>query len=271
MRRVTGMYFSPCGNVEKVVRAMAGAAAARLGSEPVFVDFTRPSARKREYTYGPEDLVFVGVPVYAGRAPNKLAPFLAAGIRGAGAAAVPVVCFGNRSFDNALAELYALLRGNGFAVHAAAAVVCEHAFTPALATGRPTPEDLAQAAAFAVRAAEKLLENAPPLAPEDIPGDPAGAYYQPLGLDGAPVNFLRATPTVDYALCNHCGSCAAACPMGSIDRDDPGKTTGVCIKCQACVQKCRRGARSFTDGGFLSHRAMLERDFLRPAEPKFIV
>ena len=269
MGQVTGLYFSPCGNVENIVRTMASAAAEKLGTEPKFVDFTRPMARKKDYIFGPEDLVFVGLPVYAGRLPNKIAPFIAAGIRGNGGA-VPVVCFGNRSFDNALAELFSLLQQDGFAIPAAAAVVGQHAFTAALATGRPTPEDLEAARAFAVRAAEKWLDGAF-LSQRDIPGQPDAPYYRPLGLDGAPADFLRATPTVDYALCNHCGTCAAACPMGSIDRDDPGKTVGVCIKCQACVLKCRRGARSFTDRAFLSHRDMLERDYAHPAENVFIV
>ncbi len=269
MGRVTGLYFSPCGNVERIVRTMAAAAAERLGTEPKFADFTRPMARKKDYRFGTEDLVFVGLPVYAGRVPNKIAPFIAAGLSGSGGA-VPVVCFGNRSFDNALAELFSLLHQNGFAIPAAAAVVGQHAFTAALATGRPTAEDLNAARAFAVRAAEKWTEGAW-LSQGDIPGQPDAPYYRPLGPDGEPVDFLRATPAVDYGLCNHCGTCASACPMGSIDRDDPGKTVGVCIKCQACVVKCRRGARSFTDRAFLSHRAMLERDYARPAENVFIV
>ena len=123
--QVTGMYFSPCGNVEKIIRTMAEAAAERLGTKTAFADFTRPRTREREYRFGPEDLVFVGVPVYAGRVPNKIAPFAGANIRGAGAA-VPVVCFGNRSFDNALSELYGMLRKNGFAVPAAAAMAGQH-------------------------------------------------------------------------------------------------------------------------------------------------
>ena len=273
IRQVWGIYFSPCGDVEKVIRAMAAGAASRLGVPVRSADITRPMARRKDYPWGPEELVFVGVPVYAGRVPNKLAPFLGSGLRGTGPA-VPVVCFGNRSFDDALSELYGLLRRGGFAVPAAAAAVCQHAFTPALAPGRPTGEDLARAEVFAVQTAEKLLaaDGAPWLAQEDIPGSPSPrAYYQPLGLDGAPVDFLKATPTVDYALCNHCGTCGAVCPMGSVDRDDPGKMTGICIKCQACIQGCKRGARSFTDSAFLSHRAMLEQNYRRPAEPVFIL
>lgn len=267
LTQVTGLWFSPCGNVEKTVRTMADAAAARLGAAAEHIDVTLPRSRKRDYAFGPGQLVIVGVPVYAGRVPNKLMPFLRDQLRGSGAAAAPVVCFGNRSFDNALAELAQLLRAGGFAIAGAAAVASQHSFSEKLAPGRPTEQDLAQAAAFAVQAAEAGRD----LPQSAIPGDPAAPYYRPLGLDGAPADFLRATPTVDYALCSHCGACAAVCPMGSVDRDDPGKTRGVCIKCQACIQKCRRRARSFTDPAFLSHVAMLERTYQRPAQSVYIL
>lgn len=269
--RVWGMFFSPCGNVEAYIRAMADAAAQRLGAQAEYIDFTRPRARKRSYTFGPGDMVFVGTPVYAGRVPNKIMPFIKESITGTGTAAVPVVCFGGRSFDNALAELSLLLRQNGFSIAGASAVVGQHSFTDKLAAGRPTGSDLAQAADFAVRAAEKLPAMGEGLVRDAIPGDPDAPYYTPLGTDGQPANFLRSTPDVDFALCNHCGTCAAVCPMGSIDRDDPGKMTGICIKCQACVRKCRRHARSFSDTAFLSHVAMLERDYTRPADPVYIL
>ncbi len=265
--KVWGMYFSPCGNVERYVRAMADAAGARLGVTAQYIDFTRPRARKQDYAFGAGELVFVGVPVYAGRVPNKIMPFIKECITSAGAAAVPVVCFGNRSFDNALAELAALLGENGFSIAGAAAVVGQHSFTDKLAAGRPTEQDLAQAAGFAEKAAQPGRE----LPRAAIPGDAAAPYYTPLGTDGQPANFLRATPDVDYALCNHCGSCAAVCPMGSVDRDDPGKTRGVCIKCQACIKVCKRHARSFSDGAFLSHVAMLERNYARPAEAAYFL
>ena len=42
--------------------------------------------------------------------------------------------------------------------------------------------------------------------------------------------------------------------------------TGVCIKCHACVKECPVGAKYFDDEAFLSHKAMLERDFTRRAE-----
>ncbi len=259
-----GVYFSPCGNVEKTVRAMAGPDAG-------YTDITRPAGRRGDISFGPGDLVFVGVPVYAGRVPNKLSPFLAERLHGNGAAAVAVVCFGNRSFDNALAELYAILTANGFSVLAGAAVATEHSFTDKLAPGRPNEADLAQLAGFGAKCLEKYQAGGPALAAAQVPGDPAAPYYTPLGTDGQPAKFLKATPSVDPMLCTRCGQCVYVCPMGSIDREDPGKTTGICIKCHACVHKCPHKARSFTDAAFLSHRAMLEQNYQRPAESVLLI
>ena len=49
-----------------------------------------------------------------------------------------------------------MLSGNGFCPAAAAAMVGEHAFAPALAHGRPDAEDIAAAEAFARNAAHTL-------------------------------------------------------------------------------------------------------------------
>ena len=60
--------------------------------------------------------------------------------------------------------------------------------------------------------------------------------------------------------------CASLCPMGSINPDDVTEVVGVCIKCHSCVRNCPMGAKYFDDPAFLSHRAMLERDYTRRAE-----
>ena len=90
----------------------------------------------------------------------------------AGALAVGVVTFGNRSFDNALAELCVTLETDGFHTVAAAAFVGRHAFTDRLAAGRPDGDDLRQADAFARCVAERVRALAAPPAPaEEAPVD----------------------------------------------------------------------------------------------------
>ena len=270
VERVYAAYFSPCGNVKTAAEAIGRAAAHALGLSFEAVDFTMPGARTGDIAFGPEDLVILATPVYAGRVPNKLMPFIRDRIRGNGALCGAVVCFGNRAFDDALAELYMLARDNGFTVIGAAAIATEHSFAPALGTGRPDEADLAALREFGEALAKKAQKNGPAL--KTVPGAmPPEKYYTPLRADGTPARFLKAVPKTDMEKCTRCGTCARVCPMGSVDPADPAVTTGVCIKCQACIRLCPTGARTFDDGDFLSHRAMLEANYARRAESAFFL
>ena len=103
---------------------------------------------------------------------------------------------------------------------------------------------------------------------QDLFNSPDAPYYRPLGLDGEPKVFLKAKPKTDLDKCTRCGVCASLCPMGSINPDDVTEVAGICIKCHSCVRNCPTGAKYFDDPAFLSHRAMLERDYTRRAEDK---
>ena len=104
-----------------------------------------------------EDLVFFSTPVYAGRIPNKMLPYVQSAFEGNGAFAVPVSVFGNRNFDNGLIELRNELELHGFHTIAAAGIPTEHVFSNKLATGRPDADDLAKIAEFGEKVAKKLL------------------------------------------------------------------------------------------------------------------
>ncbi len=119
---------------------------------------------------------------------------------------------------------------------------------------------------FAEGIAGKLrkLEAVPP--PVEVPGDPEAPYYIPKGLDGEPVKFLKAKPKTDLGKCCNCGVCARTCPMGAIDPKNVAEVPGTCIKCQSCVRKCTHHAKYFDDPAFLSHVAMLEKNFQEPKE-----
>ena len=270
VERVYAAYFSPCGNVRIAAEAIGQGAADVLGLPFKAVDFTLPQARTGDIAFGPGDMVVLGTPVYAGRVPNKLMPFIRDHIHGNGARCGAVVCFGNRAFDDALAELYMLARDNGFTVLGAAAIATEHSFAPALGTGRPDEADLAALREFGEALAKKAQKNGPAL--KTVPGAmPPEKYYTPLRADGAPAKFLKAVPRTDMEKCTRCGTCAKVCPMGSVDGQDPSVTTGVCIKCQACIRLCPAGARAFDDGDFLSHRAMLMANYARRTESAFFL
>ena len=271
IKTVYAVYFSATGRTRKVVTTLANAIAQTLELPLETVDFTLPAAREETYAFTDKDLVIFGTPTYAGKVPNKLLPFVQTGFAGNGALAVPVVTFGNRSFDNSLAELCASLENVGFHTIAAGAFACQHAFSDTLAAGRPDREDMTVLAQLGAAVVTKLGKMTEIPAPVQVVGDADAPYYRPLGLDGEPKNFLKAKPQTDRSKCTGCGVCAALCPMGSISREDPAEVTGVCIKCHACVRNCPTGAKYFDDEAFLSHKAMLERDYTRRAEDKLFL
>ena len=167
---------------------------------------------------------------------------------------IPIVTFGNRSYDNALIELVEELGAKGFRSIAGACVPSEHAFIAKLAAGRPDSKDLEELSKFASKTAEKLMALSElPTESIHVPGEYPAPYYKPLGADGKPAVFLKAKPKTDEDKCDRCGTCESMCPMGSISKEDPMMVDGVCIKCQACVRKCPRGAKYFDDPDFLSH------------------
>lgn len=266
INRIRAISFSPAGSTARVVSRLAAYLGEAL-AVPVGEDsFTLPAEREHTRAYESGDLVVFGTPVYAGRIPNKALPFVQTLFRGGGARAIAVVTFGNRSFDNALAEMCHELKEHDFRVIGAAAVACRHSFAD-IGTGRPDEDDFLLLRELAGKTAAWLGAYSDGQAPKlTVPGgEPPWEYYRPTGADGEPTVFLKAKPVVDKAACDLCGTCAKRCPMGSIPFDAPDTTTGICIKCQACVKYCPHGARSFDDPAYLSHRQMLEQTYTRPA------
>ena len=272
--RITVISFSPVGGTEQAARVFAAELAAHLAdaaegteAEIRLVPYTLPQDRQ-ELRFGPEDVVVMASPVYAGRLPNKLMPEFKAKLSGDCTPVAALCTFGNRSSGEALRELVLLLEQNGFRPFAAAALAVEHVFSSKVGTGRPDAADLAELKQFARAAAQKLA--AADFAPLGMDRREIGPYYTPLKEDGTPARFLKAKPRTDAALCDRCGRCAAVCPMGSIDPQTL-ETVGVCIKCQACLKACPVGAKSFDDPDFLSHVAMLEQHCTRRAPNIFLL
>ena len=287
---VWNIFFSPAGSTAKISESIATVAAQVLNVPVKAVNLTPPGAREREYHFTQKDLTVIAFPTYAGKLPNKILPDLKRCLHADSAPAIAVVTFGNRAFDNSLAELTDCLTHNGFFTVSAAAFASRHAFTDKVGSGRPDETDMAEINHFALASAEKvqnLTDIVATLTPSGnatltpygnttvapsgnamvVPsGNAAAAYYVPCGTDGKPVNFLKAKPRTDLSKCSQCGTCARSCPMGSIDPEDVSVVRGICIKCQGCVRKCTRHAKYFDDAAFLSHVAMLEQNFTARAE-----
>ena len=269
-KRIVVLYFSPTGNARKVATEI-GEKISQLLHLPVDkMSFTLPKEREKNFIFGQDDIVICTTPVYAGRLPNKILPFIQENIKGNGAIAITVNVFGNRNYDNAPIEFYNEMKKNGFKVVAVAAVPTEHVFLEDVGRGRPTLQDMTSVLDFAEKSGKKILEGN--LSDElDVPGAYPAAYYTPLGVDNQPVQFLKAKPETHLELCDSCGACARRCPMGAISFEDTSLVPGVCIKCQTCVKICHTKAKHFTDQAFLSHVQMLANNYQRPAEGVFVV
>ena len=283
MAKIKVFYFSPTGGTLRVAQHLAERIGDALHIEVEYHSYTLPQGREKLPVFDVNDIVLWATPVYAGRIPNKTLDFVRNAIKGKENPSVALVTFGNRAYDNALAELVGLMQEGGMQPVGAAAVVTRHAFSDTLGAGRPNEEDLAALDRFADQVVEKLLAEQkdekrfsilnPQFSILKVPGEAhPEKYYTPLKTNSAPAGLLKAKPSCDPDRCTRCGRCYDVCPMGSIAVTDGIPTfDGICIKCQACRRICPSGAIAFTDPEYLSHVAMIERSFAEPKQSEFFI
>jgi ferredoxin len=252
IKNISLVYFSPTGTTRKTAEAIAGGTGF---PKAAVYDFTYVDHPPRTPVFVQDELVILGAPVYVGRIPQAALPFLES-LRGNSTPCILLGVYGNRHYDDFLAELEDLARLRGFLPVAAAAFIGEHSFSGDLAGGRPNADDLALAAKFGADIAAKLEKAAdtPVLAEGAVPGK--RPYREGFKRGTAP-----AVPQVNDD-CTRCGACAAACPPGAISPQesrniDPEK----CIKCRACARVCPVKAIDFQDQWFTEHRDLLVRNF----------
>ncbi len=270
MARIKTYYFSPTGGTRQVAQYLSEKLGALLHAEVEYHSYTLPREREALPVFDADDIVLWATPVYAGRIPNKTLDYVRSAlthssnqaIKQSGIKSIALVTFGNRAYDNALAELVGLMEEGGMKPVGAAAMVTRHSFSDTLSAGRPNEEDFAALDRFAEQLAAKLSIFNSQLSILKVPGEAhPEKYYTPLKTNNAPAGFLKAKPSCNPDRCTRCGKCLDVCPMGSID--------GICIKCQACRRRCPTGAIAFTDPEYLSHVAMIERTFAAPKKPEF--
>ena len=202
--KVQVIFFSPTGGTKKIAVKLASSVADKLGVPMESLNLTLPGDRNREYSFGPEDLVILATPVYAGRVPNKIEPDLRKNLHFSGSPVIALTVFGNRSYGTAPEELTDILRSGGAHVIAAGAFVSRHVFSDQIARRRPDREDKAELESFGV----KIFEKAAALGEDPFAGEltlgEIGPYYRPLKEDGTPAVFLKAKPVTDVDKCYFC-------------------------------------------------------------------
>lgn len=218
------IHFSPTGGTKKVASILTQALGGRW--QEADLCWEAPGLNLT-----PQDLCLVSVPSYGGRVPGIALERLGA-VKANGAKAVLVCVYGNREWDDTLTELQDTLESLGFVCAAAVAAVAEHSIFRQFAQGRPDAADAAQLTQFAAKIRQKLDSGSS--SPLVLAGN--HGTYQNYG--GVPFK-----PEGSNA-CVSCGQCAANCPAGAIDPENPRLTNkDACISCMRCVGLCPVHAR----------------------------
>ena len=215
------IIFSPTGGTEKVAHIIS-----RQWSEStVKIDLSDSKTNFSGCDINKEDQVLVAMPSFGGRAPAVAIERLKK-IAGNGARCTLVCVYGNRAYEDTLAEMEDAAKECGFQVVAAIAAVAQHSIIPQYAANRPDASDEKQLAEFAQRIADKT-ESA-----DSIPGN---RPYKKTGGAG-----LVPKPSKD---CVKCGVCAKNCPVQAIDTIKLTADSKKCIACMRCVKQCPHNAR----------------------------
>lgn len=220
------LYFSATYTTKRVVEAVA----ANLSNEVTAYDITNDTTTET-ITIPRDEVLIVGVPVYAGRVPAMAVERLRR-FRGDNTPAVVVAVYGNRHYDDAVLELHDIMTEGGFRTVAAGAFIAQHSIFPKVGTARPDKEDMFDIERFAVAAAELLKGGFGEIT---LPGN--RPYKTPGGIPIWPTASRK---------CSGCGACARLCPTGAIDPESPkGVDKAKCIKCGRCIVVCPTKARHF--------------------------
>lgn len=234
-KKVNALFFSATGVVGKVVKEIAKS----LDESFKEYNITLPKSREEKLSFDSDDLVIIGVPVYAGRIPKLVADYFEK-LKGNNTLAVFVVVYGNREYEDALGELRDTLENSGFVGVAACSFIGEHSYTAQVATGRPDDVDLNIARDFSERIKKKLdkLTSTDDLEFLFIKGNVPYRERK---------DFPEMSPDTDES-CIECGICAKFCPTAAINFEDYSDIDSKkCIACCSCIKRCPVDSKSMNN------------------------
>ena len=218
---VVEIVFSPTGGTEKVTHIIG----TQWSESPLRIELSDAKEDFTKYEITGQDMVLIAMPSFGGRAPAVAIERLKQ-IAGNGARCTLVCVYGNRAYEDTLAEMEDAAKGCGFRVVAAIAAVAEPSILPQYAAGRPDASDQKQLTDYANQIADKAAVVS------TIPGN---RPYKKAGGAGL-------VPKPDKS-CVKCGACAETCPVQAIDPVNFTANSKACISCMRCMKHCPKNAR----------------------------
>lgn len=252
IKTVACVSFSPTGTTRTIIEKIAQG----MQAEQIeIMDCTNRSQRESKSFIFNNDMVIIGSPVYYGRVPEEVVPFLNT-LRAKNTPVVLVVVYGNREYEDALLELHDISAAQGFIPVAGGAFIAEHSYSlPSrpIAHGRPDLNDIEKAKVFGFKIKEKLkdINSFEDIEKISIPGNIP--YIEPKNLHMIKEvrNTLSFTPETNADKCTQCNLCAEVCPTNAINPEDVTQIDKwQCIICFACVKNCPSEAKQMTDPHF---------------------
>ena len=255
--------FSPTGTTRKVIQQIANGTQIK---NVELIDITVPNGRQDILKTSENELLIVGVPVYMGRVPAVITPWLKS-VKALNTPTVCAVVYGNRAYENALLELKDILNERGCKPIAGAAFIGEHSFSSdefPSSVGRPDVKDLQHAKKFGsdIQKIVLNLSSIKQIINVQIPGSkPYGGVTALWHIDFIEVNDN----------CTQCGKCAEGCPVGAID---PVRSEIIdkekCTLCCACIKNCPQNAKSMKPG-LMKDAAIRCTTFTQRKEPEYFI
>lgn len=228
---ITLVYFSATYTTKKVVKSIAEV----FNHKMTEYDITQ-EIPDGDVIVDNNNILIVGVPVYAGRVPANAIEGLNR-FKGNGNPAVIVCVYGNRDYDDALLELKNVIQGNGFKVVSAGVFIGQHSIFHTVGKNRPDKEDITATKEFAEKTVELFTSISDTGFLEDIIVKGNMPYKIPGNIPIKPKGNKK---------CNKCGICVKLCPVTAIPSDLPRKTNKEkCISCGRCIVVCPQNARHF--------------------------
>jgi len=246
INKVTKIYFSPTNSTNKVIDAIEeGLGVDRIES----INLTNFEVRTnfRLDITSKDELLIIGVPVYAQRIPQIIKDPLSR-LKGSGQPVILISLCGGIGKGIALKQLEEILGKSGFNMLAAGAFIGEHSFSSnmlEIEKNRPDKDDLQLANKFGKSIIDKLkkMDSIEDFNNLNIKGK---LTCMPRIVPQNNAKWFVHNPEIDSKKCNRCGICANLCPTNAINRNDFSIDDELCLRCFACVKSCPAGAREIT-------------------------